>query len=297
MSKIVFFSGAARISAVISMPGEVNGKVPCAILCHGYTSYRDEFGAFIKMSDELCRNGIGVLRFDFRGCGESVGSFRKGRMLCSTEWVEDVYNAFQFILTQEWADPDNIAAIGMSMGGAALLSALKHLNGMKKAIAISPVNNGYEWLKGLWTNRSGEIGWNNFLRDVHIQIRQRLTTGVDELIGADKILAFTPEDYKVFTASTKQFPLSTEYATWLSAEEIVYRLNTSRELMSSTNDIPVLFIHGTGDTLVPWKGTEEMYKSYPFKKELMLLDGKPHGLLLDDDIGTLLEAIVRWIKD
>ena len=296
MQKASFFSGTTKIAAIIEIPDTHEKEVPCVIFCHGYTSYRDEFGAFPRISEVLCKNGIGTFRFDFRGCGESTGNYSRGRMLCGTEWIEDIYNAYQYVKTMSWVDKDSIILLGVSMGGAAVLSSLKILKGIKKAIAVAPVNNGHEWMKGLWLKHSGENGWRKFLTNLDEKMKNRVMSGVDESIGVNEVLAFSQEDYDVFINNTKQYPLSTAYATWSSAEEIIYRVNTTRELLSSAHPIPVLFIHGTGDTLVPYKDTESMHQAYLFKKKLILLKNKTHGLLLDNNIRALIEELLQWIK-
>lgn len=297
MYRTIFHSGETKLAAVVNLPYSYSGKIPCVIFCHGYTSYKDEFGAFTKISDAFCRNDIGTFRFDFRGCGESAGGGPKGRMLCGTEWIEDVYSAYHYVRTLSWVDTDNIILLGMSMGGAAVLSTLKLLPGLKKAIAVAPVDNGYEWLRGLWMKHTGETGWVTFLNSLNEQRQKRIVDGMDEYAGVEKILAFKQEDYEVFLKNTEEFPLSTAVATWSSAESIVCHLDTARELSSSANDIPVLFIHGTADTLVPYKRTEAMYNAYPYKKELLLLEGKTHGLLLEDDISILAKTMIQWVKN
>lgn len=53
-------------------------KFPILIICHGFGS--DKYGPnrfFVKIARELSKNGYGVLRFDFRGCGDSSREFHE----------------------------------------------------------------------------------------------------------------------------------------------------------------------------------------------------------------------------
>lgn len=44
-----------------------------------------------------------------------------------------------------------------------------------------------------------------------------------------------------------------------------------------TNTIPMLFIHGKADTLVPYEMSVECYNTAKCKKEIVLIDGAEHG--------------------
>jgi pimeloyl-ACP methyl ester carboxylesterase len=51
---------------------------PGVVMCHGFTGSRTEAHfLFVKAAREMCAAGMNVLRFDFRGSGESDGTFAK----------------------------------------------------------------------------------------------------------------------------------------------------------------------------------------------------------------------------
>ncbi|MCQ6268732.1 alpha/beta hydrolase [Fictibacillus sp. WQ 8-8] len=51
-------------------------KYPIVIIFHGFTGSRvDGNFLFVRFARELSRQGIGCVRFDFSGSGESDGSF------------------------------------------------------------------------------------------------------------------------------------------------------------------------------------------------------------------------------
>lgn len=69
---------------------------------------------FLVIADHLTKNGIGVLRFDDRGVGESKGDFKTAT---SEDFASDVQSAVSFLKNREGVDNGNIGLIGHSEGG------------------------------------------------------------------------------------------------------------------------------------------------------------------------------------
>jgi alpha-beta hydrolase superfamily lysophospholipase len=294
---ISFWSENRVIHAVINRPDKVEIPIPCVIMCHGYCGFRDENGAFIYLADEFCRRNIAAVRFDFSGCGESIVSRRRGKMLCATDWVIDLYNMYSYILNLNWVERKKISVLGMSMGAMVTLSTLKYLQGLYRAIAIAPVNNGFEWLRSLWVKRFCEEKFNDFLNKTSFQTKKLITEGIDEMVGVENLLAFSDSDLKVYLDNARIYPLTVREASWSSAENILYKVNSRRELLSNENPIPVLFIHGDNDTLVDCQGTIDMHSQYQYKKELKLFKGIGHGLLFEKAFRDYVPCICQWILD
>ncbi len=70
-----------------------------------------------RVLDEL---GYVTLRFYMRGCGKSEGEL--GRVIC-LEQVEDLGNALILLAQHPAVDPNRIAVIGSSFGGAVAVYA------------------------------------------------------------------------------------------------------------------------------------------------------------------------------
>ena len=64
-----------RLDAVLSWPAD-GGRVPLAVLCHGFTGTRDD-SLLLALDEALLAAGIGTLRFDFNGHGKSEGLFQQ----------------------------------------------------------------------------------------------------------------------------------------------------------------------------------------------------------------------------
>lgn len=97
------------------------GKYPALILCHGFTGSKEEIHMmFVKFCRILESMGWASLRFDFSGTGDSDGDFSDmtfGSELSEANAILDYAKSLPEI------DPDRIALLGQSMGGA-VVSAL-----------------------------------------------------------------------------------------------------------------------------------------------------------------------------
>ena len=118
--KFVTFKSCGRnIHGMLHLP-EKGKKVPCVVMCHGFTGTRVEsHRMFVKTARKLCSEGFAVLRFDFGGSGDSEGDFGDATVL--TE-IEDACNAIKFILKEKNVLRDKISLVGFSLGGCVAAS-------------------------------------------------------------------------------------------------------------------------------------------------------------------------------
>lgn len=106
------------LSGTLTLPSK-DGKYPVVVLISGSGAQnRDEevFGhkPFLVLSDYLTRNGIGVLRYDDRGTGESTGNYATAT---SEDLAVDVRSAVDFLKSRTDIDQRNIGLVGHSEGG------------------------------------------------------------------------------------------------------------------------------------------------------------------------------------
>jgi alpha/beta superfamily hydrolase len=117
---VVFKNIEAKVSlaGTLTLPTK-NGKFPVVILISGSGPQdRDEsfmgHKSFLVLSDYLTKQGIGVLRFDDRGNGESTGDFGNAT---TEDFSKDVLSAITYLKTRNDVDIKNIGLIGHSEGG------------------------------------------------------------------------------------------------------------------------------------------------------------------------------------
>ncbi len=106
------------LAGTLTLP-DTNGIYPVAVLISGSgPQNRDEellgHKPFLVLADFLTRNGIGVLRYDDRGVGQSTGDHEAAN---SADLATDAKSAVRYLKTRKEIDPDKIGLIGHSEGG------------------------------------------------------------------------------------------------------------------------------------------------------------------------------------
>jgi len=83
------------------------------VMLHGFTGSRIEaWRLFVDLARAICGVGISVLRFDFRGHGDSPLPFEEFRLEYA---LEDAENAVRYV--ESVLRPRRLGLIGLSMGG------------------------------------------------------------------------------------------------------------------------------------------------------------------------------------
>jgi dipeptidyl aminopeptidase/acylaminoacyl peptidase len=107
---VSFQSEGQRISGILHLPGKENP--PCVIASHGLLSSKDS-EKYIALGERISKEGIAMLRFDFRGIGESEGRIEDDTV---SRRIVDLSSAIGFIRSR----PDlgnRIGLVGSSLGG------------------------------------------------------------------------------------------------------------------------------------------------------------------------------------
>ena len=112
-SPVSFPSGGADIIGVLHLPEA--SPAPGLIMCHGFTGHKAEtHRLFVAAARDFCRHGLAVLRFDFRGSGDSAGEFRE--MTVSRE-IADAAAELDFLSARAEVDSERLGVLGLSLGG------------------------------------------------------------------------------------------------------------------------------------------------------------------------------------
>jgi pimeloyl-ACP methyl ester carboxylesterase len=111
-------SGNVTLAGTLTLPSK-SGKYPVVVLISGSgPQNRDEeifdHKPFLILADHLTRNGIGVLRYDDRGVGQSTGKFETATSL---DFSYDAQSAIQYLKTRKDIDTTEIGIMGHSEGG------------------------------------------------------------------------------------------------------------------------------------------------------------------------------------
>lgn len=112
-NELFFIDGSqGKLAARLSLPDLHKGeKCPMVIFSHGFGGDMT-FHLFEPIITRLNQNGIGVLRYDFNGCGNSDGEFQN--MTVPNE-IEDLINVVAYV--RQLSVTKNISLLGHSQGG------------------------------------------------------------------------------------------------------------------------------------------------------------------------------------
>ncbi len=135
-----------RIAAGIHVP-EVT-PAPGLVLCHGFTGHRIEAHfLFVKAARAFCEAGWNVLRFDFRGSGESDGRFRD--MTIGSE-IEDALTALRALRAEPTVDAERVGLLGLSLGGLVAACAAGRDGDVRALVLWSAVAEMAELVRERW---------------------------------------------------------------------------------------------------------------------------------------------------
>ena len=136
------------LSGVVSLPVDGQAKA-FALFAHCFTCGKN-LAVARNIVRSLNQNGIGVLRFDFTGLGDSDGEFSDTDF---TSNLDDIEFAAKY-LTEHYAAPQIL--IGHSLGGAAVLAAAERIRSARAVVTIgAPFAPGH--VSHLFSSKSAEL--------------------------------------------------------------------------------------------------------------------------------------------
>jgi len=110
IEKVTFLSEGQGISGILHLPG--TKSFPCVIASHGLLSSKNS-EKYIALGERLSREGFGMLRFDFRGVGESEGRLEDDTV---SRRIVDLSSAIDFVKSRPGLG-NRIGLVGSSLGG------------------------------------------------------------------------------------------------------------------------------------------------------------------------------------
>ena len=124
---------SARLYQPDLNPGE---RCDLVIMCHGLNADKN-FPLLTELADQLHRQGIATLEFDFNGHGKSEGRFSE--MTIPNE-IEDLEQVLAY--AQDLHFVDDIALVGHSQGAVvAAMVAGKHPDDIKALVLLAPASS------------------------------------------------------------------------------------------------------------------------------------------------------------
>lgn len=271
-SEVSYFSlDGMRLTGTLLVPAELSERGPC-LLVHGITADRDEGGFYRDLANALAEVGIPSLRFDLRAHGRSGGTMEE--LTLSGCWNDVIASAKRLpgmIDARRFTGPPSIVASSFG-GGLATIYAAAY--SVPRLVLLNP-NLDYlsNWLIGtpLWDEDQNQLS-ESACR--HLAEYGWLPRGEFRMGRAlvNEAFHFMPEQ-KMSSIST-----------------------------------PTLVVHGTEDTIVPFRSSLQSYRRYRTLGPSCFLPvvGAEHGFIApgDEKLETdqtkrfrqlVIEATVTWL--
>lgn len=145
MHPIFFGSSQQQLYGVYHSPRVRAAADRAVVLCYPFgAEYLRAHRAFRQLATLLSRNGFHVLRFDYRGTGDSGGDGEDGNLQV---WLEDVGLAIDEL--KDTAGIDQVSLIGLRLGGSLAAIVATQREDLDQVILWDPVTDGSAYVADL----------------------------------------------------------------------------------------------------------------------------------------------------
>jgi fermentation-respiration switch protein FrsA (DUF1100 family) len=252
---VFFLNKNEKIVGMLHIPEKT--PAPAIIFCHGFTGNRIEsHRLFVHAAREMCKKGFVILRFDFRGSGESDGLFEN---VTISEEISDLKAAIDWLYNREEILKDKIGVIGLSLGGViAILTASQ--DERIKAICT-------------WSTPAD-------LKDPEFQNTAK------SIFGEVKIEKIILKEYI-------DLPSGDRIKRKFLIDAFKHDILKSVEKISPR---PILIIHGTKDPLVPISHAEKLFEKAKDPKKKILIENADHTFNKWDWQWQVINYTIEWFE-
>jgi hypothetical protein len=141
--RVTFPCGDLQLEGELQLP-EGNGPFPVVTVCHPHPLYGGDMDNNVVMAVyfALVKSSIAALRFNFRGVGNSSGSYGEG-----VGEQDDLQAALDFLSILKEIDSSRIGLAGYSFGGMVAAHVAIKDNRIKQLALISPALNETDWIR------------------------------------------------------------------------------------------------------------------------------------------------------
>ncbi len=225
------------------------------VLVHGGGVTREEGGFFTRLAAGLGEVGVGSLRFDLRGHGESEG---RQEELTLSAILNDIRVALAHV--REVTGARRISLLGASFaGGVCGYYAAERPEEIDRLVLLNPQ---LDYKKRTIDSRPY---WdNNYLSD-------------------DMARQLTEQGYIQFTPTLKHGRPILNEVFWLHPYMALGEI-----------EAPTLIVHGTKDTFVPIESSREAMTRFKTEHKLVEIEGSQHGFAVHEDPQYLNPQSQQW---
>ncbi len=239
------------------------------IITHGIAEHS---GRYEEITNKLNEAGYSVVRYDIRGHGQSQG--KRGALKSYHQTIDDLH---ELVNEEKKLNPKKIFILGHSMGGLIVdMYAVKYQDVDGVIASAAPSNFikdvlpfrfiGYKWL-----------GW-----------AAKKTNFADDQLSRIKSVE---DEYVADPLNLKKFYFSLAGNMFVGGVRFLNR-------HIDKFDVPVLFMHGGTDKIVPTEFSERMYNLVPSKdKQLKIYPESYHEIFNDLDKEKAFADLTQWLDE
>ena len=144
----IYFGKNNELFGIFHSAGSAIRKESGVILCSPIgQEYIRSHRAMLKLAEKLSDNGFDVLRFDYYGCGDSLGNLSDINDL--SVWQNNIKEAINEL--KEGCGIDTIYMVGLRYGATMLFNSCHDLL-IDKVVLWNPVVNGNEYIQEISTH-------------------------------------------------------------------------------------------------------------------------------------------------
>lgn len=144
-------------------------KAPGVVILHGFGGGKcGRHRVYVALSEMLAAEGINVLRFDFRGCGDSLGDFRD---ISISGEVEDASIALDWLKQRPEVDSERLGLVGSSFGGVIATLTATQRSEVKALVVWCPPFQPTDYWRSLWDQYAGHLDRAPSLADCEIRFQ------------------------------------------------------------------------------------------------------------------------------
>lgn len=143
--EVTFEVAGQTVVGTLETPDGASTPAPVVLMLHGFTGTRDELpvkdteeGVFARAARVLAENGYASLRIDFRGTGDSGGTWPETTF---SGQIADAVVAIDWLKSDKRVDGANISILGWSQGGLVATHAAASRPDVKSVILWAAVTN------------------------------------------------------------------------------------------------------------------------------------------------------------
>jgi amino acid adenylation domain-containing protein len=155
--------------------GAAHGRGRRAVLICSPLGHEDSRARFVlrRLAQRLADAGVPAMRFDYYGCGDSLGQNIDGT--CA-RWQKDIVDARTELVGRTGAT--EVTAVGVRLGATLLVSIAARLD-VTRLVVWDPVGSGSDYCAEMTAAHARCLGASQ-----HLQIRRASPFGAEELLGA-----------------------------------------------------------------------------------------------------------------